>query len=347
MKRGGTDVPQKLTMKMVAARAGVDVSVISRLINNDPKLRISETTRARATSVIRELNYRPDPAGRELRCKRSGIIGLLIPDYGNPIYGQIIRGAEEAAVERGYLLMTSSADGGLWDEVRLAERVNSGRFDGVLIAQNHCTEGMLRLMGQLPFSTLLLNQQSTVYSRYLCVNDERAARLAVAHLIELGHRSIGIVGGPQGVDTAERRQTGALETLREAGIDPPAGGVLRVGYDFESGAGAFERLMALKQRPTAIFTANVAAAIGVLHQAWQRGISIPGELSVITIHDLPLGKYLNPALTTVHMPLAEMGRRGVELLDDFPADAIINEMVETDPQLVIRASTAPPPVSVS
>jgi LacI family transcriptional regulator len=166
--------------------------------------------------------------------------------------------------------------------------------------------------------------------------------MAMAHLVELGHTAIGFVGGPRGADTAQRRREGYLAALRAAELDPDD--ALQVDADYTPAGGyrALGRLLEGGGRPTAVLVANVASAIGVLKAAQRHGLDVPGDLSVVAVHDLPLAEYLMPALTTVRMPLRELGELAVRLLLQEPPQALIKEQVSRPMTLMVRESTAPP-----
>jgi LacI family transcriptional regulator len=174
------------------------------------------------------------------------------------------------------------------------------------------------------------------------LDDARAAGMAVQHLIELGHRRIAHLAGPDEADTARRRATGYRRALRAAGleVDP----TLEFGGDYTpaGGAAAMAMLLAHPNPPTAVFVANVASAIGALAMAAESGVQVPRQLSLVAVHDAALAAYLTPALTTVRMPLRELGARGVHMLFEVDETAPVREVVASPMQLLVRASTAEP-----
>jgi LacI family transcriptional regulator len=332
--------PVKVTLNDVALRAGVDRSVVSRVINEDPKLNVRPETRQRVLDTIASLGYRPNAAARSLRTAKAYMFGLLIPDFANPVYAEIICGAEQAAAQLGYGLMTAGGS----SRLGLAQYLNllgQGRVDGLLFAGEDSEHalGQLRAAG-LPW--VLVNRRIEGSDRYVVLDDERASRLAVAHLAGLGHRRIAHLAGPEHADTGRRRKAGYLAALAEAGLPAPPGAVVHAGYTPEGGAAALPRLLGCAQRPTAVLVANVASAVGVLHAAHALGVDVPGDLSVVAVHDMPLAGHLVPALTTVRMPLEELGARAVRRLATSRPDEPITEVVTEPVELVVRASSAPP-----
>jgi LacI family transcriptional regulator len=319
----------------VARLAGVDASVVSRAINGDPKLLIRPETRQRVFDAIQELSYRPNVAARNLRRSTSDMYGLIIPDFANPIYAQIIAGAEAGALPLGKYLFTSSvvdfsSDGYL-------DVVGSGRIDGLLIAGT--AENLEDRLDATGVPWLFLNRRSSKRRRHVVLDDEGAAAIAVNHLTELGHERIGHLAGPPATDTGTRRRSGYFKAMANAGLKVRDEDVVVAGYTDVGGASAMARLLT-QSKVSAVMVANVASAIGALWAAHEAGVSVPDELSVVAIHDLPLASFLIPPLTTVRMPLFRLGQRGIEILQEERADAHLNEVVASPMELVMRQSTA-------
>jgi LacI family transcriptional regulator len=221
------------------------------------------------------------------------------------------------------------------------ELLGGRRIDALLLAGAEDAREVRALLENTNLPWLLLNRRASHQRRYLILDDEGAAMLAVRHLLELGHRAIGHIAGPPSADTARRRSAGYTRALRSAGIRPVSDFLVRADYTPAGGAKAMETLLARDRRPTAIFVANVASAIGAAHAAKRAGLVLPRDLSIVAIHDLPLAEYLDPPLTTVRMPLKELGRRGVELLADRP-NSRIEEVIHGPMELIVRASATRP-----
>lgn len=333
----------KVTLADVAARARVDRSVVSRVLNDDPRLNIRPETRARVVAAIDELGYRPNAIARSLRTRRSEALGLLIPDFSNPIYATVITGAEAAAARNGLVLLMGSLSGTQAGAGRYAELADEGRVDGLLLAGTDPTGDLVARLEGAGVPWLLVNRRAPGARRCVLLDDERAAAMAVEHLVALGHRRIAHITGPEASDTGARRRAGYLRAMADAGLEAPAALTAASDYTYASGAEAMRRLLAADPRPTAIFVANVAAAIGALAAARGAGVAVPGEVSVLAVHDLPLAEYLEPPLTTVRMPLRELGERAVELLLRTPPAEPVDEIVDGDIDLVVRGSTGPAP----
>ncbi|GAA3094316.1 LacI family DNA-binding transcriptional regulator [Nonomuraea salmonea] len=332
----------RVTLADVAAMARVDRAVVSRVVNKDPTLNIRQETRERVLAAIEELGYRPNVAARSLRTSRAHMFGLFIPDFANPVYAEIIKGAESEAAAQGYVLVTGSATGAGLGEYM--DRIGQGRIDGLLLAGTGEDADLAAQLDQAAIPWLMLNNRSQGVKRYVILDDQRAAALAVEHLVRLGHRRIAHLAGPSRADTAARRSAGYSAAMRDAGL--PEGPITAAGYTPAGGAAAMARLLAEAlegERPTAVFVANVASAIGAMEGVRAAGLEIPRDVSIVAVHDLDLAGYLNPALTTVRMPLAELGRRGVRLLGGLDPDATVAEVLTGPIELIHRRSTAPPP----
>ncbi|MBK1783943.1 LacI family DNA-binding transcriptional regulator [Prauserella cavernicola] len=331
----------KVTLNDVAMVAGVDRSVVSRVINGDPNLSVRQETRQRVLDAIDRLGYRPNAAARSLRTARAYMFGLVIPDFANPVYAEIIKGAERAAGNLGYGLMTASSGGvqlGLAHHLAL---LGQGRVDGLLFAGEETGHELEQLRtSAVPW--LLVNRRIEGSRRYVVLDDERGSGLAVEHMVALGHRRIAHLAGPEGADTARRRRAGYTAAMTEAGLNPDPRHVVHADYTSDGGAAAMTALLRIEPRPTAVVVANVASAVGALHTLHEAGLSVPGDLSVIAIHDMPLAGHLVPALTTVRMPLGRLGERALELLATSNLTDDITEVVTEPVDVVVRASTAPP-----
>jgi LacI family transcriptional regulator len=318
----------------VAAAAGVDTSVVSRVLSGDRRLSIRPETRQRVLEAAARLQYRPNTAARALKTARTMAIGMVVPDLANVNYATIAQGAEERASTAGYALLVASGS--------VTERLADlhGRIDGLLVGM--ATSETPRLGdfgGRLP--ALLVNRREPCGIASVVVDDRAGAAIATEHLLTLGHRRLGHIAGPQNADTARRRLAGFRAALEAAGIEPDPQAIAETSFDEAGGHVAATRLLRLDPRPTALFVANVRAAIGAMAAASRLGLSIPDDLSLVGFHDAPFASFLSPPLTTVRMPLHEMGRQAVDhLLTLLGGEPVEDVMVGTPPELVVRSSTA-------
>jgi LacI family transcriptional regulator, galactose operon repressor len=323
-------------MKDVAAEAGVDTSLVSRLLNADQTLSVRPETEERVMAAVRRLAYRPNTAARTLKTARTMALGMVIPDLSNVIYAEIARGAGDRAAAAGYVLLISGAAAEVRTEI-LEDRVD-GLLYAVATAQSVPD---LDVPGAPP--GILINRRGPASSPSVVVDDRAGVALATRYLLSLEHSRIAHVAGPQDVDTARRRRRGYVDAMTAAGLDVPAELTVESTFDEEGGAASTAALLRVTPRPTAIVAANSNAAVGAMAAVREAGLSVPQDVSVVGLHDIPHASYLNPALTTVRMPLAEMGGRAVDLLLGMiagdPGGAV---MVTTPPELIVRASCGPP-----
>jgi LacI family transcriptional regulator len=329
----------RTTIADVARRAGVDRAVVSKVLSDDPSLRVRDETRQRVKDAAAALHYRPNFHARGLARAQAGAIGLLIQS-GNPLIVPIIAGAEEAVEERGLLLWTASHDGELTE--RYLRLLRSGAVDAALVAGLRAGYDAEELFHDPRLPTLLVNRRSTGAERWVILDDERAARLATDYLIDHGHVRIGWAGGPAGVDTAERRQNGFRDAMAAADLWLDPSWLASEAYTPAGGARTVERFLRSPNPPTAIVAADANEGLGVWHALHQRGLSVPGDVSLIAIHKLPAEDYRTPAMTCVEMPLRELGRRAVELVLDNPWDVAIKETLQKEFTISPGATVAAP-----
>lgn len=325
------------TLRDVAALAAVNPSVVSRVLNRDATLKITDATRARVTSAVEQLGYRPNALARGLRLSTTSAIGLVLPEVSNPVYGPIVVGAERRAAEAGYVLVLGSGADAASTEASFARLLSEGRVDALLVASATVEDQLLRGLSRGVAPVLAVNRRIAGAVGSIVVDDAAGAHLATCHLIELGHRRIVHVSGPPAMDTSARRQAGYEQAMREAGLTPRV--VVGRGWDARSGyaVGA----SALEHRATsALFVANVMAAIGVIRAARERGHAVPQDLSVVALHDSPVAEYFEPPLTTVQLPLEQLGRAAVELAIERLDGAFARDVLLADPpRLLVRGST--------
>lgn len=329
----------------VAEKAGVTPSIVSRLLNRDPTLRVRPVTRDRILEAVSSLGYAPNSAGRALRLAQTGAIGLIVPDVTSPIYLDLRRGVECAAKQHDYLVLMGNADElgvphGFYSKL-VAER----RVDGVLLQRTeYVDDASFWRVVQTDLPTVLINSRLTKWTGSVVLDDEHGAALATRHLIELGHTSIGLIGGPQTLDWTVRRHRGFVQAMREAGLPPKWQAV--GGHEAGTGEVAMEQMLAQKPWPTGVVVANVLAAVGALTATLRAGLAVPRDISIIALHDTWLAEHTQPALTTVKLPLYDLGTKAVEMLLDLIRTGSSHNYRVRDPapQLITRGSTAPPPL---
>jgi LacI family transcriptional regulator len=324
----------------VAEAAGVTVSTVSRVLNGDPTVSARPETRERIAEAARRLSYIPNALARGLRQSRTMTIGLVLPDVAYAVNAEIIRGAERSAAAEGYVVLIADAAEFGPTGTAYERLVMEGRVDGLLVASS--IGGESELGSLLP--VVHLNRRGGRSGVSVSLDDERGVGLTVDHLVALGHSRIGHIAGPPEIDTARRRRAGFMARMGEHGLATPPRYVARTTLNEAGGFDAMRRLLATRARPTAVVASSFASAVGAMSAIVGAGLRVPDDVSVVGFHDAPIGAYLNPGLTTVRMPLAEMAEAAVgtlrRLMDGSEADDIV--VASPPPELVVRGSTAPP-----
>jgi DNA-binding LacI/PurR family transcriptional regulator len=332
-----------LVMSDVAVRAGVSHQTVSRVINGHPH--VAAATRERVQRAIEELGYRPNTAARALVTGSTRTLGLVTSHINQYGPAKTLLGLEQAARAAGYSLSVAILDEDSEGAMREAvDRFVAQSVDAVVALSTYgqAVEALARFVAPVPLIAVQVGHdpaRPTVW-----VDQEVGAALATRHLLQLGHRTVQHVTGPQDSLEARGRMLGWRRELVAAGAPVP--GVLYGNWWPSSGHAAGRELAArlragLPGDPvTAVFVANDQMALGVLNALHDEGLSVPGDISVVGFDDVPEAAYYTPPLTTVRQDFAELGRRGVQLVlarlrgEEFSAEPVM-------PQLVVRGSTMP------
>jgi LacI family transcriptional regulator len=333
----------RVRLEDVARRAGVSKSIASRILNGTPGLAVRAETRGRVLEVARELDYRPHVAARSLRRAGTGVLGLLIPNLTMPVYASIVRGAVNRALERDVAVLVIEDECPERTEQTIARLLQSGRIDAVAMASVVEAHPLAELLQRRAVPHAFVNRARPGSGRNVTMDDARGGVAALDHLVALGHRRVGLVAGPPGNDPAERRALGFRR--RAAELDLESAPVMADGDYTEVGGTELTRtLLAGDPALTAIAAAGFSQAVGALHAIWELGLRVPDDISVVSVDELAMAAYLRPPLTTVRMPLAELGAAAVDaLVDQLHGEEPADWLVETEPTVLVRASTGPPP----
>jgi len=341
-----------VTIKDVAREAKMSVATVSRVLNGSGP--VSEETSRLIREVAGRMRYVPHSGARSLITSKTQTLGVLLPDLYGEFFSEVIRGMDDTAQRNGFHLLISRAYADRHG-IETAIRAMRGRVDGVVaMSPDIDAESLLNLPSTIPMVLLCSVSRGNEIDS-LTLQNCRGAREMVAHLISRGHRRIAIIKGSQRNYDAAERLRGYRMALREAGIAPDP--LLERDGNFTEAAGysAARDLLGLKDRPTAIFAANDSMAIGALSLLRESGIAVPGEMAVAGFDDIPLARYMDPPLSSVHVPICELGAKAVEMLlhgiTHKNDHARRRERVST--KLVIRRSTGgdpaerPPPQTIN
>ncbi|HEX3056357.1 MAG TPA: LacI family DNA-binding transcriptional regulator [Gaiellaceae bacterium] len=327
----------------VAARAGVGVATVSRVLNGHANVR--PATRDRVLDAIRTLNYRPSSVARNLSLQRTMVIGALLPWFTNPSAVQRVRGIVDGLSGSAYDLMVFDIESE--DRQRRAfELFDRGdRADGLLVVSTNPPDMEVERINAAGLPCVLVDAVHASLPS-IAVDDVAGGEMATRHLIELGHRRIALIGDPPPefrFDWSRDRTRGYEQALSRAGIEVRPEYVREGTRLLHVARGIAAELLALPDRPTAVFAASDTQAIGAIEAARARGIRVPEELSVIGFDDIEVASYVG--LTTVRQPLFESGRRGAELLLRALSGRQVDVRTELLPlELVVRSTTGPVPI---
>ncbi|MBN8988886.1 MAG: LacI family DNA-binding transcriptional regulator [Rhizobiales bacterium] len=332
----------KQGIRAVAKRAGVSTASVSRALNSPDA--VSPALRARITEAIEAVGYIPHAPARILSSRRSRTLGAIIPTIDNTMFARGIASLQKYLSSMGYMLFLTTSGYDLDVELQQARNLISRGVDG-LVLRGDCHHESLRKQladNAVPFINVGIYQPDKPYP---CVgtDNEAAAHRAATHVIDLGHRRIGIVSALQrNNDRASARVAGFRRALSEAGLDLPSQWHVEVPYALDDAREAARYLLNLKDRPTAVVCGNDVIAYGVLLEAERSGFSVPRDLSVVGFDDLDWSRHLRPSLTTIHVPTGETWQRAGEYLVRSLAGEQTIMHHEVDFSLVVRESTAPP-----
>jgi LacI family transcriptional regulator len=333
----------RVTIREIADLAGVSIATVSRVVNGHSD--VAEETRDLVMRIVRENGYATNRSARGLSAGRTGLVGVLVPLVYPVYFSAILSGAAEALYEQELRLVLSPTQHEHDREVSLLDRLMHGMTDGALIVLPEESSDELARLLEHGYRFVVVDPRLPLDERVPSVSAAHAsgADQAMSHLLGLGHRRIAAITGPRGWVATEDRRRGYHAALAAQGILPePA---LEVEADFEIGPGrdAAGHLLDLHDPPTAIFAFNDNLAIGALQAARDRGLRVPGDLSVVGFDDVEPATIVTPMLTTVRQPLAEMGRTAVSLLMRLLERQRFETLrVELATRLVVRESTGPP-----
>jgi LacI family transcriptional regulator len=337
--------PRPAILKDVALRAGVDASTVSRVLRGDDRRPAKAETRERILQVAREMGYTPNGLARSLRIRRAETIGVVVPDVGNPAVAQIFRGIQKVTSEAGRHVII--IDGGTparselgWDRLAF-----EGRVDGLLVLVASVRDPAVQRVARSGVPIVLVNRRSEGIAGSVIMDDARGAEVAVDHLVALGHRRIGHITGPANVDTARRRLSGFCRAIEARALPRRDEWIVEADHTEVGGAQAARALLANEaaERPTAVYVASFLAGVGATYAFHEAGLRVPQDMSVVISDELSLAAHIAPPLTAVRMPLTRMGEEAAEMLLRALAGEPMADIVLPDPpELVIRASTAPP-----
>lgn len=336
---------QRVTVREVARAARVHFSTVSRVMNPRTRDQISESVANRVLKAAERLGYRTNALAASLRTRRSRVVGIIIPYIDSPLYPPILLAIEEALNERGYVAIISNTQNDPAREERMLAEMMARQVDGLILGTASRQDPVVKAWVERGAPLVLINRTDQAdVAPSVTTDDVLGIGLVVEHLVQLGHRAIGHIAGPQRLSTGASRSEGFREAMTKHGIRVTPLSIV-IADDFTREAGRRSSHALLNQFPevTAIVAANDLLAMGCYEALRERGLSCPNDVSVTGYNDSPFVDLLTPPLTTVRIPQREIGLRAARLLLQRIDENIAHmTSVVLRPQLVARLSTAAP-----
>lgn len=327
-----------MKIQEVARRARVSTATVSRTINN-PSL-VDPTTAKRVWKAIEELRYYPNSQARSLVSGRSRILGLIVSDITNPFFPELIKGFEDVAIQHEYEILISSTN---YDSARMAlcvRRMMERKVEGVAIMTSEMDKQLVDQLTHrnVPMVFLDVGPAGDLISN-IVVDYAMGINEAVSHLLSLGHRRIGFIGGPPGLKSARIRRSAFLRSLSHHGIDRDARLVEAADHTVDGGLTAMTRMLESGSGVTAALASNDLTAIGMLRAVRRAGLLVPRDISIVGFDDIRLAEFTEPPLTTVRLSRKELGERAFHaLLSNLDGKPLRHES-KLETHLVVRETT--------
>ena len=332
----GAPSEQRMTLRELAKIVGVSTSTASRALNQSTA--ISEEVRKRVLRAAQETNYIPNSMARGLALRRSHLIGLVVPSIGNPFFAEIARGAHDAAYERGYVVTLCDTQRSKNREDLFVQTLLQSRVDGVIVTGGVLNQEHIQGLKHHRLPVVLAGRRSSGTGHSgVSVDNVLVGYEASRYLLEKGHRKILYMSGPAESAASRDRQRGFEDAIQGSDLEAS---VVQGDFSMESGFEEAARIASLKTAPTGVFAANDMMAIGLIMGLINLGLKVPGDIAVVGTDDIPMGALIRPALTTVHVPMYDIGTRSMQLLlrsiegdDVAPTESIL-----LDCKLIVRES---------
>jgi LacI family transcriptional regulator len=343
-----SSVSRRTTITDVARTAQVSIQTVSAVFHNKPG--ISDPTRQRVQRIIQQLHYEPNGLASSLRARRSLTVGILVPSITNPFFPDFVRGIEDIAHLNRYSAFLCNSDQDKAKEIQYLQLLRRHNVSGYVLAYDLNNREIEKILEQLAAQRTPVvafgSRQTNKKINVIKTKDEDGSYQATTHLIELGHRRIGVIQAPADGIVNQNRTRGYLRALTNAGIRVLNSYLVPGGFTTFDGQRGAELLMSVSPAPTAIVAANDLVAIGAIAVLKRMGKRIPHDVSVIGYDNIQISELVDPPLTTISQPTYEMGKRAMEVvLNQIEHPGQVGKIIQFDMPLIIRQSTDKPPLS--
>lgn len=329
-----------VTIYDVAREANVSMATVSRVVNGNPN--VKPTTRKKVLEAIDRLGYRPNAVARGLASKKTTTVGVIIPDISSIFYSELARGIEDIATMYKYNIILSNSDQNTDKELHLLNTMLGKQVDGIVFMGGNITDVLVEEFKRSPVPIVLAaSVEEQAQTPSVNINYEQAIYDSVQLLVEKGHKRIAFVSGPMSEPiNSMRKLAGYKRALEEAGIAFDDVLVAEGDYSYDSGIESLAHLLEQSDKPTAVIAATDEMALGVIHGAQDRGVSIPEDLEVIGFDNTRLSLMVRPQLTTVVQPTYDIGAVAMRLLTKLMnKEQVDDQIVELPHRIEERQST--------
>jgi DNA-binding LacI/PurR family transcriptional regulator len=330
-----------ISIKDVAKAARVSHPTVSRALRNSRL--VKPETAARIQKIAREMGYRPSAVARSLVTRRTETIGVVVTNIADPFVAGVVAGIEEVANRRGYSVFLANSNADPEREVKVVQSFHERRVDGIVVTASRVGVLYLPMLARMKVPIVLIdNQHPGEFVHSVMINNIPASRNATQHLIDLGHRRIAYIGDQFGFQSDMDRLSGYRQALQQADLPFLPELVVHGNGNADGGIRAMNALLALNEKPTAVFCYNDLSALGALRALYDRGLRVPDDVSLVGFDDLPVASYMVPRLTTVRQPKEQMGRVAMESLLKILNGTSAKTDIDVEGKLIVRDSSAPP-----
>lgn len=329
-----------VSIKDIARAANVSYSTVSRALNDNP--RVKAETKEQIQRLAAEMGYLPSAVARSLVTRRTNTIGIVVTTITDLFFAEVIHAIEETALNYEYSVILANSGGEPQRELGAIRALRERRVDGIILVSGCCAKEGLWSAPGIDIPIVIINNVHKDHVGYSVEADNLdGAQQATEHLLQLGHRRIAHIAGPETEWDSVERQCGYEQALQAHSLPLDPGLIIRGGSRPRGGFEAMQHLLTMPSRPTAVHCYNDASAIGAMRAAHSAGLRIPQDLSVVGFDDIALAPFFEPPLTTVAQPKREMGEKAVQMVLGLLAGEPVEDYVLPS-RLIVRDSTMPP-----